>query len=203
MSRRFNLTFQDLEEMEFFDILSLEDQQINEVLEIASKNTKLDLQCLQDKGLDISYLTEKQKKRVITSKNRIVLSRNVEELYREKKVVFTSHSLNRLLEREGSNTQETILITIQRIIDADKVSKAQFKGYSSLSYTLTEVGDTASYKLPISFKWVKGSRQILAVTVSHRNAPPSIMTSKIVHNKELSDGLAEYRRKLVERSKEN
>lgn len=200
VTRRFVLKFQDFEEMEFYDILSLEDKQINEVLEIASQYTKIQLQEYEDKGIDLSYLTAIQKHRVVTSKNRIVYGRNPDELKREKKVVISLHSQGRALEREGSNELETILSIIQRIIDADKVSKAQFKGYSSLSYTLTKNGDPAFYKLPISFKWVKGRRQILSVTIAHRDAPPSKMTAKLAHNGELADRMAEYRRKLVERS---
>lgn len=203
LTRRFTITFQDLEELEFFDILSLEDKQINEVLEIASQNTKKQLQEYESKGFDISYFTVPQKLRVLVSKNRIVFRRSPDELRRQKRVVVTLHSQERVLERMGSNELETILDIIQRIIDADKVLKAQFKGYSSLSYTLTKDGDPAFYKLPISFKWVKGRRQILSVTVTHRDAAPSKMTTKIAHNDELADRMAEYRRKLVERSQKN
>ena len=98
------------------------------------------------------------------------------------------------------NELETILDIIQRIIKADKVLKAQFKGYSSLSYTLTKNGDPTFYKLPISFKWVKGRRQVLSVAFAQRDALPSKMTTKIAHNNELADKMTEYKRKLIERS---
>ncbi|MGQ4668108.1 hypothetical protein ACUIJN_20215 [Metabacillus halosaccharovorans] len=202
MTRRFTITFHDSEELEFFDILRLEDKQINEVLEIASKYTKKHLQEYEEKGFDISELTVVQKERVLTSKNRIVFGRNPDELKREKKVVVSLHSQGRILERVGSKELETILDIIQKIIDSDKVLKAQYKGYSSLSYTLTKDGDR-TYKLPISFKWVQGRRQVLSVTVANRNAPPSKMTTKIAHDDDLADRMAEYRRKLVERSQKN
>ncbi|WP_164667747.1 hypothetical protein [Virgibacillus doumboii] len=203
MTRRFTLTFQDFEDLEFFDILSLEDKQINEVLAIASQHTKKQLQEYETKGFDISYLTVPQKHRVIVSKNRVVFKRSPDELRRQKRVVVTLHSQQRVLERVDSNELETILDIIQRIIDSDKVLKAQFKGYSSLSFTLIKDGDPALYKLPISFKWIKGRRQILSVTVTHRNAPPSKMRTKIANNHGFAERMVEYRRKLVEQSQKN
>ncbi|MHA6261501.1 hypothetical protein ACXYMX_16700 [Sporosarcina sp. CAU 1771] len=200
MTRKFTITFQNLEKMEFYDVLSFEEKQINEMLEIALQYTKKQLQEYEEKGFDITYLTSSQKCRVLSSKNRVIYGKSPEELKKEKKVVVSLHSQGRILERLGSNKLKTILDIIQRIIDADKVLKAQFKGYSSLSYTLTKNGDRTFNKLPISFKWVKGRRQVLSVTFAQRDALPSKMTTKIAHNDVFADKMVEYRRKLVERS---
>ncbi|TMN21730.1 hypothetical protein [Lentibacillus cibarius] len=186
--------------MEFYDVLSLEEKQVHEVRAIASQYIRIQLQEYKDKGFDIPYLTANQRHRVVRSKNRIVFGRNPATLKREQKIVISLHSQVRVFEREGSKELKTILNIIQRIIDADKVSKAQFKGYSSLTYTLTKDGDPTSYKLPIRFKWVKGKRQILSVTVSFRDAPPSKMTTKIANSEELESRMAAYRKKLVDRS---
>lgn len=203
LTRRFAVTFKDSEVLEFYDILKLEDKQINEVLEIAAEYTKKHLRKNEDKGNDLTYLTTPQIRRVLTSKNRLVFGRTSDELRKQKKIVFTLHSQERILERIGSNKLEIILEIVQKIIDADKVLKAQYKGYSSLSYTLAKDKDPEHFKLPISFKWVKRKRQISLVTVAYRGAPPSEMTSKIVNDDKQADKMAEYRKKLVERSKKN
>lgn len=196
------MKFKNGKELEFHDILSLEDKQIYEVLDLVAKHTIKQLRDYESKGLDLSYLTAAQKNTVIVSKNRVVFGRSPDELRRQKKVLVTLHSQERILERIGSNELATILDIIQRIIDTNIVLKAQFKGYSSLSYTLTKSGDQA-YKLPISFKWVKGKRQILSVTVTHRDAHPSEMTHKIVHNYELSKRMIEFKKNLVKRNQKN
>lgn len=193
------MKFKNGKELEFHDILSLEDKQINEVLDLAAKHTIKQLRDYESKGLDLSYLTVAQKNRVLVSKNRVVFGRSPDELRRLKKVLVTLHSQERILERIGSNELATILDIIQRIIDTNIVLKAQFKGYSSLSYTLTKSGDQA-YKLPISFKWVKGKRQILSVTVTHRDVHPSEMTHKFIHNDELSKRMIEFKKNLVKRN---
>lgn len=199
--RRFTVEFQDHEKMEFFDILSLEDQQITEVLNIASEHNIKQLRDYESKGIDLSYLTSAQKGRVILTKNRVVFGRSPHELREQRKVVVTFHSQERILERIGSDEIQTILDVIQRIIDADTVLKAQFKGYSSLSYSLTNSRDRI-FKLPISFKQVQGRRQILSVTVVSREAKASEMTQKITEDDELADRLAAFKRNLVKRSRE-
>ncbi len=202
LAKRFSITFSDLEVMEFFDILTLEDKQINEILEIASQNTKWHFRN-ETKGIDISYLTATQKQRILISKDRVVYGRSIDDLRSQGKVLVTLHSQKRILERIGSNKGDIIIDIIQRIVEADKVLKAQFKGYSSLAYTLTKRGDPKYYKLPISFKWVDGKRKILSVTVTHKNASPSTMTTRLDYDDDLVRRMEEFKRRLVERSNKN
>lgn len=201
MLRRFVIKFEDDEEMVFFDILLLEEHQINEIKEIASAYTKYKLTKVEREGIDLSTLTTAQERRVLVSKNRIIYGRTADDLYKQRKVVFTMHSQEQMLERTGSNQLPKVLETIHWLIDTDIVLKAQFKGYSTLSYSLT-ARKNRRILLPISFKFSKGKRQILSVTLISKDADPSMLTQSFSQDDVLSDRMAEFRRKLVKRQSE-
>lgn len=129
------------------------------------------------------------------------MGRNPDELRKQKRVVVAMHSQERILERMGSNQLPGVLDTIQRIIDADFVLKAQFKGYSSLSYSLTNQKDR-TYTLPISFKTVGGRRQILSVILISRDAEPSTMTQNVGQDDKVAEEMAALKRNLVKRQHE-
>lgn len=188
--------------MLFFDILSFENHQITEIKKIASAYTKHNLTKKERVDIDLSDLTPEQKRRVIYTKNRIVFGRTAEELYKKKRVVITMHSQERLLERTGSNQLPKVIETIQRIVDTDMVLKAQFKGYSSLSYSLT-IQTNRSIILPISFKMVGGRRHILSVTLISKDAEPSKLTQSLSQDDEVTNRMAALRREIVRRQHKN
>lgn len=197
LSRRFGVKFQDGEVIEFFDILSLEDHQIAEINEIASAYTRHKLTNEERVGIDLSILTTAQKSRVLLSKNRIIFGRTADELYKQRKVVIAMHSQERMLERTGSNQLPKVIETIQWLADTDSVLKAQFKGYSSLSYSLT-TRRKRMIVLPISFKFVRRRRHLLSVTLISKDAEPSKLTQSLSQDDDLTDRMAELRRKIVQ-----
>ncbi|WP_096549990.1 hypothetical protein [Ureibacillus thermosphaericus] len=102
-------------------------------------------------GEDI-YITDGQKRVVISEKNSIVELGTSEYLLDNKLVRIGKHSLKRILQRVGSDSFETLITIIDRIKIMNHVHKAQWKGYPQLSYTLKLENDPNRFKISISFE---------------------------------------------------
>ncbi|PIC67989.1 hypothetical protein CSV78_04140 [Sporosarcina sp. P16a] len=135
-------------------------------------------------GIDLSDLTTAQMSRGLLFKARIIFGKTTDELYKHRKVVITMHSHERMLEKTGSNKLPKVIETIQWLTDTDSVLKAQFKGHSSLAYSLT-TRRKRTIVLPISFKFVRGRRYLLSLTQS------------LSQDENLTDQMAELRLKIV------
>lgn len=200
MTRTYSITLKDEKIVTFRDIVALKESQIKQVTDIAFKYTRDEL-IYDTKGFDIKDFTPRQQIGVLRAKRKIVYNKTPEQLRERKVITFSKHALERMLEREGSNSLGKQFEMIQKIIDADRVLKAQFKGNSSLTYTLTKQQDRKGYKFPISFKWVNGKRQILTVTLTREDAPVSQMSTKLGANQDTMNKMEEFKKKLKERNR--
>ena len=123
------------------------------------------------------------------------------DLYNQKIVRVSSHSLDSLNLRLGSDSLSTIISIINKLNKANVVFKAQFKGFSTLSYTLGEANDPDAYKIPVGFIWEKGTQRIIRIiTVIFRNAPTKNMSSKLSHDDETSKRMELFKQKLIEQA---
>jgi hypothetical protein len=114
-------------------------------------------------GKDIE-LTEPQRLSVLDNKQRIIAI----ESNPRKKVRFGEHSLTRIFQRVGSDSEPIIIGLIKRLILTDKVYKAQWKGYPHLTYTVMQINDPEEYKFSISFMFERcGENIINVITVSN------------------------------------
>ncbi|GGH76468.1 hypothetical protein JOD43_002058 [Pullulanibacillus pueri] len=202
MAKRFLVKFRDGKRIRIDDVISFEARQISEIQNIASNHTKEELKS-EPEGKDLSYLTKQQKQTVINFKNRLVAGKTSEELRKQKIVSVTLHFTERTLEREGSNQLPIIIGLIDKIVAVDSVLKAQFKGYSTLSYTTAIQNDPDHYKLPITFKLYRDRRQVRMITIAFRGAPPKNLTQNIIQDSAMNERMVEFKRKLLEQSRKN
>ncbi|WP_407269680.1 hypothetical protein [Radiobacillus sp. PE A8.2] len=201
MSKTFFVVFEDGETLEIDDVIEFGDEQTLEIQQIAAKYTKPNLRGAE-KGEDLSYLNDGQKEEIILIKNDLVGDKSFRELLDKKIVVITDHSKDQLLLREGSNDTSHLISMVNRIVQTDTVLKAQYKGYTELTYTTAKVADPSHYKLAISFKkGNRGNRYIKSITVAFRNAPTKQMTSKITLSKKQENGIQDLYKKLLEEQK--
>ena len=151
------------QKIEFFDPINLSGEQQGYILDIASKYTRQELIGIEQ-GIDIEpKLTNSQQKAVLRLKNEIIGDYTADKLFDRDIVKLTGHSLKRLVELTGNNKRPDIIGIIQKVIDGDKVQKAQFKGYTQLSYTL--MTNDSRDKTPISFLGNETKISVVTLTI--------------------------------------
>lgn len=189
--------FRDGETLFISDIIEFEEKQQDEIKAIALDYTKVQLRKYEQEGKNLSYLTNDQKEVVLYTKNLILFGKTANQLSKEKIVVVSIHSLERLYERLGSDELSIIIDIIDRIFHTDFVLKAQFKGYSKLSYTLMEKSDPDKFKLPISFfRKINGLRYIRMITLTFKNSPPKKMTTRLAQDMDLLNRMDNFKQKI-------
>lgn len=168
LSYIFTIHFSDKQPLEIDDIIDFEDDQMDQISRIASQHTQIELDQMEY-GIDLDYLTEDvQKPAILAEKEIIVGSLSSRTLYERRLVRQGKHSLKRIFERVGSDSESTIIGIIDKVKLTNTVQKGQFKGYPQLSYTLRMDGDPDRYKISTSFVKIKsGDRIIKVVTVSN------------------------------------
>lgn len=198
---KFLVLFSDGEKLIIKDIINFEQAQIYEIKGIAADFTKFQLRKVEKYGKDITYLTELQKQVVLNTKNRIVSGKTSAKLLDEEIIQVTLHTNERSLKRIGSDNQTTIISLVDKVKRTDIVVKAQFKGYSALSYTMMENNDPAEFKLPISFVWgFNKRRRIKMITVAPQNTEIEVMETSIA---EINPVMAEMLEKIKGRLKKD
>src|SRR5699024_1992814 len=144
MFNTFTVKFKDGQKLEIIDINDYKEPQINEISEIAIRWRKRRLKS-QKNGFDILTIEESHKENVLKQKEEIVESRTSEELYVQKVIKISSHSIERTFQRIGSVGRATYIGLIDRIKRTDTVIKAQWKGYPQLTYTFAEKNDPEKF----------------------------------------------------------
>jgi hypothetical protein len=164
----FTVFFSDKQPLEIDDIINFNTDQVNHITESVSQFTKQQLMA-EKYGIEIKpELTEEQKAHILTEKERIVGTLSSKTLKDRSIARFGKHSLQRIFERVGSDTESTLISIIDKVKLTNTVQKGQFKGFPQLSYTLRILGDPDRYKISLSFEKVKsGDRIIKVVTVSN------------------------------------
>lgn len=148
---RFLVRFKDKERLVINDIIAFDDDQMDQIKAIALDYTKLQIQKVENYGFDLSYLSNQQKQIIIDTKNDILSDKTSEALLDEDIVLVSLHSIERSLKRLGSNNLDRTIYLVDKLKKVDVIIKAQFKGYSTLSYTTMENHDPDEFILPISF----------------------------------------------------
>ncbi|SFM15807.1 hypothetical protein [Salibacterium qingdaonense] len=195
---RFTVTFRDEETLVINDIILFEQDQIKEIRGIAADFLQSQLRREEKHGKDLSYITEKQKQTVIHYKDQIISGIPAAKLLDDEIIQVSLYSSERSLKRIRSNDRDTIIGLINRVKNTDTVTKAQFKGYPSLSYTTLEKENPEGMKLPISFVWgKKGNHVIKMITVAPRNVEGEAMETSITEtNPETAAMLEEIKKRL-------
>jgi hypothetical protein len=202
VTRTHTITFKDGTIITFRDVIVLTESQKKQILNIASNYTRNEL-LYDTKGFDLEDFTLEQQQSIILTKNEMVFNKTPKQLLERNVIAFSKHALERLLEREGSNSLKKQFKIIYKIIESDSVLKAQYKGNSSLTYTLAKNKDKEGYKIPINFKWMNGERQILTVTITRKDAPTSQMSTKVGADQEILNRMEEFKKKLKERKRKS
>lgn len=167
MPKRFTVVFKRNVRMLVNDIIDFEKDQIDEIKSIASEYEQHSLQKGKKYGIALSYITEDQKNDVLSEKRIVVGSKSSQELKNKNIVQIGDHSLKRILKRVGSTKDNVIISLINRVKTTDTVTKAQFKGFPTLSYTLIENGDPDEYIFAISFIVTRKGRRFLKMVTVH------------------------------------
>lgn len=194
------MEFKDKKKLEISDIIVFESDQIEQIKAIALDFTRFQIQKVEKYGFDLSYLSDNQKQIIIDTKNGILEGKTSEELWDEEIVLVSLHSSERSLKRLGSNGFVKTIKLIDGLKKVDVVTKAQFKGYPTLSYTTMEDNDPEELKLPISFvKSRKMDRVIKIITVVPKGEPEE-MEATIA---EINPAMAEMMEKMKKRLKKD
>jgi hypothetical protein len=188
----FTVTFKDEQELDMMDFNKFDDPQIKEINGIASQYTETHIKALKY-GFDIEAIEQHHKETILDRKNDIVYSLSSKELYDEKIVKISTHSIGRTFQRVGTIGRSTYIGLIDRIKKTDSVIKAQWKGYPQLSYTFIEEGDPEEFKFPLSFLLRRsGDHRIKVVTVVNveddRESEP--MENRLFENPRLAESFA-------------
>jgi len=196
----FSVRFKDNESFLVKDIIIFEHPQKEEIRSIASDYTKDELRNNESKGKTLSCLTATQKSTVVGTKNLIVSGTSSKELLNKDIVQVSWHFNKRAAERIGSDDSATIISLIDGLRTTDTVTKAQFKGYPSLSYTMVKVGDPTMSQYPISFLVRgNGNHKIRMITLAPKspNTPQGRMETRIGEdNQDLVKMLAKLKARL-------
>lgn len=144
------MTFRDEKQLEVIDVNQFAAPLVEEIQGIAAYWTQSELQSTKEEVRDLECITEDNKQVVIDNKNRIMQPHSSSYLHDKKIVHVTFHSLERIFQRVSSIGRGTFIDLIDRIRATNNIAKAQWKGYSTISYTLTEIGDPEEYKFPMS-----------------------------------------------------
>lgn len=201
LTKRFLVIFKGNERLIINDVINFKQRQIDEIKGIASCYEK-DLLQSKKYGISLSYITKSQGISVLKAKYNIINSKTSQELKDQKIIQFGKHSLERILQRVGSNEDNVIITLLDKIKSTDTVTVAQFKGFPSLSYTLIENGDPDEYTFAISFILRKKSQFIKMVTVHLKTDEPQETEFRIGDfNKGYLEELTRLKRHLEEQSK--
>ncbi|MER2107662.1 MAG: hypothetical protein ABS949_12055 [Solibacillus sp.] len=166
MNKAFEIEFHDEQKILFSDVIDFEEDQIEEIKDIALTYTQKELYWKQT-GIPLqNELTNDQKKVVIALKDRVVNNKNADQLIRMKLVKVLPHALRQLLERPKKGEMLNNEYVVDKLITTDRVKKALFKGYPQLSYTMYSRFDPDQFEIPISFVVKRGRpTKVLIITV--------------------------------------
>lgn len=186
----FTVKFKDGQELEVNDINNFKEPQINEISRIAIQWTQRRLKA-QKNGFDILTLKENQKENVLEQKEVIVQSGTSEELYDNKIIKISLHSIERTFQRIGSIGRATYISLIDRIRQTDTIIKVQWKGYPQLSYTFAEKKEPEKFMAALSFLLRRsGNHSIKMVTIVKEVEGSERMESRLVENPSLTETFA-------------
>lgn len=160
------------------DIIEFDQRQFTQLKQISSSYTQLELHSM-DKGFDLAYLSNDQKKDIINKKREIVnLGNQSPQTIDEEKLIFLSkHALQRCFERVKQSVGNMDIYVIEKLIQSDRVLKGQYKGYPQMSYTLQTENETEKFNTSISFViHSDNERNIYVITVSRTEfSTPTIL----------------------------
>lgn len=190
--------------MRIDDIIHFDTLQMGQMREISKSYTQKELRQLKA-GFDLDYLTSDQEQEILFQKEEVVKkgNRDSQELFDKRLIRFSSHAMLRGFQRVEDDVPSIGTYLIDRIIEADSVYKAQYKGYPQLSYTVLKDGDKSYFKTSISFTKVPhASRVISVMTVSQTESSRlhdigfSRLPQTLTENSEVLSKLQELKRRL-------
>lgn len=166
LNKAFEIEFQDEQKILFSDIIDFEEDQIEEIKDIALRYTQIDLR-LKQTGIPLqNELTNDQKKLVVDFKDQVVDNKTADQLIRMKLIKVLPHALRQLLERPKKGETLNDKYVVDKLILTNQVKKALFKGYPQLSYTMYSVSDPDKFEIPIGFVVKRGiPTKVLIITV--------------------------------------
>src|SRR5690625_1116811 len=117
----------------FEDIIKLNKEQRIKILSYAKSVSQVAIQNSKScRQVDIGAT---EKKKMTTIKERVLQGKNSKEIFNEQIVKFTSHSVDRMMQRYQGNLTEIYFSIIEMIKQAEEISnQAEWKGYKSLTY---------------------------------------------------------------------
>lgn len=186
------------------DVIEFDNDQMKQLKQLSKSYTQNEMRNLKV-GFDLVNLKTDQHKSIIEKKEEIVSkgNRDPEELIRTKLIRFSSHSMLRSFQRVEVDVQNMGAYLTGKIIEADFVYKAQYKGYPQLSYTLMKRGDKEYFKSSISFiKIANKDRFISVMTISQNESSKlnqigfSRSSQSISENSDALSKLEELKRRL-------
>lgn len=181
--------FEDKEAMLITGVIEFDDKQLTQIIQISSAHTKFELNEM-DNGFNLKDLTSEQKATILQEKKNIVISGKEypQELFDKKLVYLTFHALERSFQRVQQEVANMDIYIIEKIIESNKVLKAQYKGFPQLSYTLQTKNESEKFNSSISFVIHNGiARYIRVITVSLTEFSDTNTLGKSRSNQYLSD----------------
>jgi len=167
MLNKFEIEYQDGNKILFSDVIDFEEEQIEEIKDIAIENTQKELIAWTQTGIPLqNELTNAQKNEVVAFKDRVVKDKTAEQLISMKLVKVRPHALKQLFERPQKGNTLNGEYVVEKLILTDQVKKALFKGHPQLSYTMYSIFDPDQFEIPISFVVKEGRPpEVLIITV--------------------------------------
>lgn len=166
MNKAFEIEFHDKEKILFSDVIVFEEDQIEEIKNIALKFTQKELHWKQT-GIPLqNELTNNQEEIIKALKESVVKNNTSAQLIRLKLVKVLPHALKQLLERPKNGEILNNEYVVDKLVTADRIKKALFKGHPQLSYTMYSILDPDQFEIPISFVVKEGNpTKVLIITV--------------------------------------
>lgn len=198
LSNTFVIEFIDRKKITFSDVIDFEEDQEDEIKDIASRYTQTGLKMKQS-GISLqNELTIDQKNVVIDLKKQVVNTNTAEQLIAMKLVKVLPHALQQLFQRQNKIAYNTEYV-VNKLVHTDQVRKALFKGYKQLSYTMYSISDPEEFEIPISFLVKRGSpTTVQIITVYFADAIDTHTVNTIGERDEIKSKLLDFYRNNFE-----
>lgn len=181
----------------FEDIIVLTSEQRFELLSYAELYSQVEIKGFKT-GLKVE-LTVSQKNNILTTKDEILQEKDPKEIFKEKLVKFTVHSVERMIQRYQGDLTNIYFSIIEMIQQSDEISNlAEWKGYKSLTYTFLHSNNNILNRVAAVF--IKNNHRLQVITAMNDQVTND-MDFRISEDSKLADDLLKLRNKLKNRYK--